>query len=199
MAITINGTGSITGITAGGYPDATVTADDLAATLDLSGKTVTLPSGVGGKILQVVQVTKTDTFSTSTADSWVPITGLSASITPASASNKILIMCSLGEVRLANNGGIRLQRNSTSIFRGDVDSARLQVTIGDLYNDNDLNGIPHAFSFVDSPSSTSSVTYSLELRFWSSGTSYINRGSQGEDGAYRTRAASSIILLEVAA
>jgi|DEB0MinimDraft_6_1074348.scaffolds.fasta_scaffold07136_4 hypothetical protein len=50
MAITINGSGTITGITAGGYPDATVTADDLAATLDLSGKTVTLPSGAAGKI-----------------------------------------------------------------------------------------------------------------------------------------------------
>lgn len=44
MPITINGTGTITGISAGGYPDATITADDLAATLDLSGKTLTLPS-----------------------------------------------------------------------------------------------------------------------------------------------------------
>ena len=49
MAITINGSGTITGISAGGYPDGTVTEDDLASTLDLSGKTVTLPSGTGGK------------------------------------------------------------------------------------------------------------------------------------------------------
>jgi len=44
MAITINGSGTITGITAGGLPDGAVTADDLASTLDLSGKTVTLPT-----------------------------------------------------------------------------------------------------------------------------------------------------------
>lgn len=44
MSITINGSGTLTGISAGGYPDASVTADDLAATLDLSGKTLTLPS-----------------------------------------------------------------------------------------------------------------------------------------------------------
>jgi hypothetical protein len=173
--------------------------EDLESSLDLTGKTVTLPTGVGGKVLQVVQTVKTDTFSTSSGNSWVPITGLSASITPTSASNKVLIMCSLGAVMLANNGGIRLQRNSTSIYTGNADGSRLQVAIGDLYNGGDLNGIAYAFSFVDSPSSTSSVTYSLELRFWSSGTSYINRGAQNEDAAYRTRAASSIILMEIAA
>ena len=42
MPITINGSGTLTGINAGGYPDATVTEDDLAATLDLSGKTLLL-------------------------------------------------------------------------------------------------------------------------------------------------------------
>jgi len=49
MAITINGTGTITGISAGGLPDGSVVAADLASSLDLTGKTVTLPSGVGGK------------------------------------------------------------------------------------------------------------------------------------------------------
>ena len=48
MAITINGSGSITGISAGGLPDGSVTAADLASSLDLSGKTITNmnPSGV---------------------------------------------------------------------------------------------------------------------------------------------------------
>jgi hypothetical protein len=56
MAITINGTGSITGLTAGGLPDGSIVAGDLASSLDLTGKTVTLPSGTGGKILQVFTV-----------------------------------------------------------------------------------------------------------------------------------------------
>jgi len=38
MAITINGTGSITGLTAGGLPDESVTTDDLAADAVTSGK-----------------------------------------------------------------------------------------------------------------------------------------------------------------
>ena len=64
MAITINGSGTITGITAGGYPDATVTADDLAATLDLSGKTVTLPA-INGTIVGQKQAQLTGSYSTS--------------------------------------------------------------------------------------------------------------------------------------
>ena len=45
-----------------------------------------LPTGLGGKVLQVVTVAKTDTFSTS-SNTFVDITGLSASITPSNASN----------------------------------------------------------------------------------------------------------------
>ena len=51
MAIAINGAGTITGISAGGLPDGVIQSADLA-------------SGVGGKILQVVSSTKTDTFTT---------------------------------------------------------------------------------------------------------------------------------------
>ena len=49
MSITINGSGTITGISAGGLPDGSVTAADIESSLDLTGKTVTLPSGTGGK------------------------------------------------------------------------------------------------------------------------------------------------------
>lgn len=48
MPISINGSGSITGLSAGGLPDGSITADDLASSLDLSAKTVTLPVGVTG-------------------------------------------------------------------------------------------------------------------------------------------------------
>ena len=51
-----------------------------------------LASGVGGKVLQVVSTTKSDTFSSSTINAFTDITGLSVSITPFSASNKILII-----------------------------------------------------------------------------------------------------------
>ena len=48
MAITINGSGTITGVSAGGLPDGSVTADDLASTLDLGSKTLTIPTNTIG-------------------------------------------------------------------------------------------------------------------------------------------------------
>ena len=88
MAITIDGSGSVTGVSVGGLPDAIVDTDMLAANAVSSAK---LASGVGGKVLQVKQTVKTDTFSSTTTGSDVDITGLSVSITPSSASNKILV------------------------------------------------------------------------------------------------------------
>ena len=80
MAITINGTGTITGISAGGLPDGSVTAADLASSISL------------GKVLQVVHTVygTSDTNTTTTlAD-----TGLSLSITPVAAGSKILVIVS---------------------------------------------------------------------------------------------------------
>ena len=81
MAIQINGNGTITGISAGGLPAGTVTS-------------ATLASGVGGKVLQVISAVKTDRQS-STSDSFVDITGLSASITPSATTSKVLVQVNL--------------------------------------------------------------------------------------------------------
>ena len=63
-----------------------------ALTLSSDGK-VTFPNNTGN-ILQVKQVIKTDSFST-TSTSPVDVTGLSVSITPSASSNKVLVMCSM--------------------------------------------------------------------------------------------------------
>ena len=116
MAIEINGSGTITGIIAGGYPDATVTADDLAATLDLSGKTVTLadgsvtagqlattldlsgktvtlPSGAGGKVLQIVQDSDNAAADLGAISPSAETSALlTVSITPTYSNSKMLIL-----------------------------------------------------------------------------------------------------------
>jgi len=93
MAITINGSGTITGITAGGLPDGAVTADDLASTLDLSGKTVTLPSGVGGKLVNMAYARHDFTSDAGTSStSFVEIsTNARITYTPVSTSNTLRI------------------------------------------------------------------------------------------------------------
>lgn len=201
MSVTINGSGTIGGLTAGGLPDGTVTAADLASTLDFTGKTVTLPAGVRGKILQVVQTTKGDIFST-TSTSFVDITGLSASITPSSSSSRILVMVSGAHGSGgAHSGFVRLTRDGTAIFVGDTASGYTSVSAGNSYggsgdgNNNEM----FTFSFVDSPATTSTRTYQLQLGAPQGGIIYVNTlGSNISGQAYSVRSPSSIILMEIA-
>src|SRR5210317_1281916 len=93
MAITINGTGSITGLTAGGLPDGSVTAADIETSLDLTGKTVTLPSGTGGKVLQVVQDSDNAAADLGSIGAGSDSSAvLTVSITPTYSNSKMLIM-----------------------------------------------------------------------------------------------------------
>ena len=104
MAITINGAGTITGISAGGLPDGVIVNDDIANTtitdaklhtsLDFSGHTVTgLPAG--GKILKVESTPVS--VSTGLYSSYTTYTdsGVTATFTPTAATSKVLINLSL--------------------------------------------------------------------------------------------------------
>jgi len=160
MPIQINGTGTITGITAGGYPDATVTADDLAATLDLSGKTVTLPSGVGGSILQVQVTEKT---ADQEVDSSTHIDIMSVTITPTSSSNPILLLA-LGGTIITNATNRALR---TTFFRGTTNLATDDTNTSDYLTDyrgvNSEILVPHCtFHYDDAHSSSSELTYTYK-------------------------------------
>ena len=201
MPIQINGSGTITGISAGGLPDNCITAADLATTLDLSSNTVTLPSGTGGKILQIVQAEKTDTFSFS-ASSGVYNTVFSASITPASTANKILIMWSSNaSAATGQRTGFRILRDGTAtVGIGDAAGSRVRSGQGG-FNTSSSTTEQNAVSQVvlDSPSTTSSVTYALQCCCETSGgTTYVNRSQGDSDANSVYRSASHIILMEVA-
>ena len=158
-----------------------------------------LPSGVGGKVLQVVSTNKTDTFSSSST-TLTDITGLSASITPSSASNKILVIVSLNIG--GDDSGLRLMtkllRSSTGIFIGDTAGSRERVswqgTALSLTHTHSVNHI-----HLDSPATTSSTTYKMQGRVETGGYNfYINRSANDTDGTSFGRGASSITLIEIA-
>lgn len=149
----------------------------------------------GGKILQVVQTVKTDTFTSGTVNTWTDITGMSASITPSSSSSKILIMVNCGLVTADNNAFLKVLRGSTDIYLGDSAGTRTRSSTGDAYNIN----VPFSFCYLDSPATASSTTYKIQYWMYSSGTFYFNRLASDTDNTYRTRTASSITLMEVAA
>ena len=196
MPIAINGSGTVTGISVGGLPDGIVDADMLASNAVTAGK---LASGVGGKILQVVSTTKSDTFSTS-SDSFTDVTGLNASITPSNSSNKVLVLVHVsGNVDQNARINMRLVRGSTTIGMGDAYGNRSR-TFGGIYAPNNADTTETVSCVhLDSPSTTSATTYKIQITFGSPATIYINRSDNWSDSATHNTGTSSITLMEVAA
>lgn len=150
----------------------------------------TVPSQ--GKILQVVSTSKTDIFST-TSTSFTDVTGLSATITPSSASSKIFVIfqgywgASQGAAAIAT-----LVRDSTVI---NAASGRDYFTYANIGENTTLREFPHPLhvSYLDSPATTSAVTYKIQVRI-TAGTLYVNRGAVAT--TYAT--SSTITVMEVA-
>lgn len=175
-----------------GITDGTIIAADLA-------------TGVGGKVLQIVQTVKTDTFTQSSSNTWSDVTGLSVSITPSSSSNKVLV---IGKCSYSADSGfypmIKLLRDSTDIFVGDTAGSRVRVTSASYSHSTDAAGTYYGMSdftynYLDSPATTSSTTYKIQLRSGDGTSSYINRTAQNDDNQFRSRGASSIIVMEISA
>ena len=151
--------------------------------------------GSSGKVLQVVtSTTTTQTTNTSTtfADS-----GLSASITPSSASSKILVLTNqvLLVVRVSSNGRIgriRLMRDSTEISGNTADSEMLGISVNVNSGQDIRMASGFSYTYLDSPSTTSSVTYKTQIAVQASGAS-------GETTAQFQNAKGSIVLLEIGA
>ena len=153
MPIVINGSGSITGISAGGLPDGCVTADDLA-------------SGVGGKILQVVSTTKTSTVNRNSA-TYADISGMSVSLTPQSGS-KVYVNIDLQFGGQNNSyGGFKLLRGSTVIGSGTEGTGNMSnVTFGaGTGQDNDqyiVRTVYYSILDTHGANGSTSVTYKLQ-------------------------------------
>jgi len=188
-------------------------ATGTAFALGDSGDTFTIPSGAtitnsgtatgfgGGKLLQVLQDTLTGTFST-TSLSFTDITGLTIDITPAASSSKILVMAQMSSW-VANGYALffSLVRDSTEIFIGDADGSRARISSGSV-SSMGINRTQDSSSiiYLDSPSSTSALTYKIQMRISESGTTgYINYTTNDTDNSGYPRATCSITVMEIGA
>lgn len=117
-----------------------------------------------GKVLQVVSASTGAAFSTSST-SYVDWTGLSVSITPKASTSKFLVLCTFAGYNLNSgpNVSYKVDRNGTAV----VESALSQVSGTYL--------VPAAISQLDSPATTATLTYKLQLKV-SSGTWQANLG-----------------------
>ena len=155
-----------------------------------------------GKILQVVQTFKTDiTSGSGSQGTFQDISGLSVSITPTSSSNKILITFSVqfGAGSTGTPVGIRLERGGTGIGIADASSTRNRCTVAEQTTYSNANNTVRLATsqFLDSPNTTSSVTYNLAIV--SSASWYINRSEEFSDGTNHSVGTSFITAMEVAA
>lgn len=134
------------------------------------------------KVVQIVNVTY-NTEAASTSNAYVD-TGLSASITPTSSSNKVLVLVTHGGVaKFTNNtwGQYKLMRGASDLITFETQPGRNDTTAT-----NNIGGI--SVNYLDSPATTSSTTY--KTRFLSgqnNATVYVQL-----NGAY-----SSMTLIEV--
>lgn len=170
-----------------------------------SGQVIPKAALPTGSVLQVVQAYITSVFSTTNNTAFVDITGLSVSITPTSASSKILVMAMLTDCSTdsaTGDGMFQVLRGSTAI--GNANSGGTAPIMG--YTSTYLAAsslITDAvvFNYLDSPATTSSTTYKVQCRLWSNngsgldGTLYVGRRNNNSSFI----SPSSITLLEIAA
>ena len=160
-----------------------------------------------GAVLQVVSVTKTDTWSESQSPNTISsnnVTGLIATITPTSSSSKILVAVNLNlNISASGSGvgvGFALYRSGTKIAMGDTAGSRTSLSsAGNVVTIQQL--VPMSMNYLDSPATTSSLSYSIRL--WcgtgTTATAYVNAVNQDTDAAYVPRSISSVTLMEIAA
>ena len=166
------------------------------------GYRISVPAGSkivqAGAVLQVLSATKTDAFTTAST-AYTDVTGLSVSITPTSTSSKVLIFYSIHGQGVAgtNMGFVQIVRDSTAI--GNAVGASLRPGIGSALPELSLAvfGIT-SNSYLDSPSTTSSTTYKIQVKSNTANTLFINRTISDTDSAVIPRATSSITVMEIA-
>lgn len=161
-----------------------------------TGNSVYIP----GHVVQIVQGIKTDTFSSSTAETWTDITGMAAAITPKFATSKILVHVNLSRVSGTNAVVFRVLRNGNLYNAGDVAGSRPQLHAAESNQGRDTNHCGQCIiHYLDSPATTSSLTYQVQVR--PEGTFFgLNRTYNDTDSnnSYNGRSSSTIILTEIA-
>jgi hypothetical protein len=162
--------------------------------------TLTLPTNTGtfltnatttgfpaGSVLQVLSTTKTNAFTT-TSTSFTDVTGLSVAITPSSATSKILVTAAVQHsISVTNNNvWVQLVRDSTAIGNGTDGFGGSRADTTSLIWCSTI-------SYLDSPATTSSTTYKIQLKA-GAGTAAVN--TRASDSAFLV--SSHITVMEIA-
>ena len=152
----------------------------------------------GGKILQVKQTKLTSAVSITGVASYADISSFSVDITPASASNKILVMVQMQ----ASTGGeavFKLVRNSTDIGNS---TAGAYTSFTGIFGNTARSGYydlaSKDFNFLDDAQDTNAHTYKVQWSNITNVSTYLNRTAYSATGThYSYSGSSSITVMEI--
>jgi hypothetical protein len=183
MAITIDGgTNTISGLAVGGLPDGVVDGDMLA-------------SGTGGKILAVVQSTKTDTNSTTSTSATA--TGLAVTTGTLTSGSKVLVQVSIniGTSATDQRCHVTLWNGATQLFMGDSGTGHRSSGWCQARSTSAIYNV--SFMYLHDVGSTSAQTYTVKFHSAGAITSWVNRPHSEDANTGRT--ASSVTAMEIGA
>lgn len=158
-----------------------------------------------GSVLQVESASLADVFSAAIASNgdFSDVTGLSVSITPSSTNSKIFVIASLtlgasNQIRV----GARLVRDATVLDDMSNLSSRTGSMLSGMGSDGGTGDnymrTSGSMATLDSPSSTSSLTYKVQAGCEGGYTVYVGRNGGDADSASVYRVSSSITVMEIA-
>jgi hypothetical protein len=156
-------------------------------------------SGSGQVPVKIVTATKTDNASFALATGTLSdVTGLSVTITPTNATSKFLVIFTvhLGCSTTTSNPYVVLDRNGTNVLLGDATGSRTRAsaTAGFMgSSDYTLSSVSQ--NFLDSPATTSPVTYKIRVGAFNSRTFFLNRTNV--DNSEGDTATSTITVMEI--
>ena len=202
MALVLDGSNdTITGlqINSANIVNGSIVNDDINASAAIASSKI---SGSLGKILQVQQTVGTGTYSSNSTNY---INTVTCAITPSATTSKIICIYKIGLT--ANNGGYsasaRLVRGSTAIYVGAAAGNRNQASSFHCAASDGIGQVKvedQTGTFMDEPSTSSSITYKLQFRSDYNGyTVYAGRTYADDDYTYRARIPTSLLLMEVGA
>ena len=159
-------------------------------------------AGIGSN---VVSAALTGPFTAnSPAATYTNITGLTVTITPSSATSKVLLIAQVVVSTRSTVGdtlNLRFGGGNATTYVGDAAGSRIQAVFGNVQANAEWAETTSSYPmmFLDSPETTSPVTYSVQYHIRSGTTMFVNRRENDPDGNQNTRAASSITAIEVSA
>jgi hypothetical protein len=153
-------------------------------------------------VIQVVQTVMTTTAQIS-GSTWNDVTPLTTTITPSSSTSRILIMSSIDYAcGVGYRAGFKIMRGGSDILLGDSAGSRIRATkLGRFWDSSNQMTHPAYITYLDSPATTSAVTYRfyLSAEHDTGGTIYVNRTVADADSAQHYRGTSTVILMEIRA